>query len=65
VIADTGDLHSHAEMLENLAEVAALGGQPEDAVGALEQASALFEQKGCVVCAARTRDARARLLARG
>ena len=46
VIADTGDMHSHAEMLENLAEVASLGGAEEEAHGALEQAAALFEREG-------------------
>jgi tetratricopeptide (TPR) repeat protein len=56
VIAATGDMHTHAEMLENLAEVAAMGGEHEEGLGALEQAAALFERKGCIVCAARTRE---------
>jgi tetratricopeptide (TPR) repeat protein len=56
VLAATEDPHTRAEILENLAEIEALAGGLEEARGALQDALATFERKGCVVCTRRTRE---------
>jgi tetratricopeptide (TPR) repeat protein len=52
LLADTDALHVRAELLESLAEV--VGGAEGDE--ALAEALDLYEQKGCLVCAARLRE---------
>jgi DNA-binding SARP family transcriptional activator/class 3 adenylate cyclase/tetratricopeptide (TPR) repeat protein len=56
-------LNAHGDALLDLAEVRELAGRPDEALPALEQALALFEQKGNVVSAARARSALERLRA--
>ena len=54
--AQTDYLNTHAAALTNLAGVLELGGRREEAVAAIEQALALYERKGNLVMAERTRE---------
>jgi hypothetical protein len=56
MMSRSDDLHGRGEMLECLADVLLAAGDTDGGHAALEQARALFEEKGCTVCAARTRD---------
>ena len=56
MMTGSGDLHGRGEMLESLADVLLAAGDTEGARSALEQAHTLFTEKGCTVCAGRTRD---------
>ena len=59
--AETDMLNAHADALLDLAEVLALAGQ--DARAELEEAHALYERKGNLVMAERTRSRLAELAA--
>ena len=56
MMARSDDLHGRGEMLESLADVLLAAGDADGGHAALEEARALFEEKGCTVCAVRTRD---------
>jgi hypothetical protein len=53
--AQTDDLNDHAKALADLAEVLELAGRREEAAAALGQALELYERKGNLVMAERTR----------
>ena len=54
--ARTDYLNTHATVLTDLAGVLELAGRREEAVAAIEQALALYERKGNLVMAERTRE---------
>jgi tetratricopeptide (TPR) repeat protein len=54
-LAQTDDLNDHAKALADLAEVLELAGRREEAAAALGQALELYERKGNLVMAERTR----------
>ena len=57
IIGATDHLNTRADRLVDLAEILALAGQAESATRAREEALELYEQKGNLVSAGRTRDA--------
>ena len=52
---ETDQLNGHGDALVDLAEVLEVAGKPDEAKAALEQALALYERKGNLVMAERTR----------
>jgi tetratricopeptide (TPR) repeat protein len=56
LVAPTDALSERGEVLAALAEVLAIAGDDEAAKAAADEATALFEQKGSVISAARVRD---------
>ena len=55
IMAATDNINAHADALVELAEVLRAGGDEAEAAAALEEAAALYEEKGNVLCADRAR----------
>ena len=55
IATETDLLWFHADVLIDLADVLRMAGRPEEAAGAAREALSLYEQKGIVPSAARTR----------
>jgi tetratricopeptide (TPR) repeat protein len=62
IVAATDNINLHADTLVDLAEVLRAKGEEPEAADALEEAAALYEEKGNLLCAGR---ARAALASRG
>jgi tetratricopeptide (TPR) repeat protein len=55
IVAATDNINAHADALVDLAEVLRAGGNETEAAAALEEAVALYEEKGNALCADRAR----------
>jgi ATP/maltotriose-dependent transcriptional regulator MalT len=62
IVAATDRINMHADALVDLAEVLRAGGEESGAAESLEQAAALYEEKGNELCADRVRTALATLV---